>query len=73
MSKNEKFIIAGRRLLWFEAMHDEDLKNIHEDVTSIHADFNVYYLNFVICTKYDIRIYDAVKGRLKKVYSDVLD
>ena len=37
------------------------------------ADFNSYYLQFVIMTKYDVRIYDAVTGKLKKIYTDVLN
>ena len=37
------------------------------------ADFNTYYLKLFILTKYDIRIYDAVTGKLVKIFTELQD
>lgn len=71
MTKHDKFIIAGRRLIWYELMKDSLLKNNYKDVNPIYADFNTYYLQFIVVTKFDIRIYDCVNGKLRKIYTDV--
>mmetsp|Transcript_41306 Transcript_41306/g.36654 ORF Transcript_41306/g.36654 Transcript_41306/m.36654 type:complete len:270 (-) Transcript_41306:1051-1860(-) len=49
----------------------KSIKNFNEDVYAIHADYNAYYNTFVIVTKIDIRVYDAVTGRLRKVLTDL--
>lgn len=43
------------------------------DVSAINADFNTYYLEFVVATKNDIRVFDSNTGKLKKIYIDIHD
>lgn len=38
----------------------------------IIATFNKHFKNFVVVTKYDIRIYDSIDGKLNKVFTDLL-
>jgi WD40 repeat protein len=73
LTKHDKFIIAGRRLLWFELLKESALKTTYTDVTPVYAEFNHYYLQFVVATKYDVRIFDSFTGRLKKIYTEVQD
>lgn len=49
----------------------KSIKNFNEDVYAVFADYNPYYNTFVIMTKIDIRIYDAVSGKLRKVFTDL--
>ena len=39
----------------------------------IQVEFNTYYLQFVVLTKYDLRVYDCVTGKLRKIYTEVQD
>lgn len=73
ITKHDKFIIAGRRLIWFELLKDSLLKNNYKDVNPIYADFNTYYLQFIVVTKFDMRVYDCINGKLRKIYTDVQD
>ena len=49
----------------------KSLKVFNEDVYGISAQYNSYYNTFVVLTKIDIRVYDAVSGKLKKVFADL--
>lgn len=73
ITKHDKFIIAGRRLIWYELLKDSLLKNNYKDVNPIYADFNTYYLQFVVVTKFDVRVYDCINGKLRKIYTDIQD
>jgi WD40 repeat protein len=73
VTKHDKFIVAGRRLIWYELLKESAMKTINQDVTPVFADFNAYYLQFIVVTKYDIRIYDSITGRLRKIFTEVLD
>ena len=44
-----------------------------EDIYPISVDFNLYYNCFVVLTKMDLRLYDAMNGKLKKVFNDLYD
>lgn len=37
------------------------------------VEFNLYYNCFVVLTKMDIRLYDAMSGKLKKVFNELFD
>lgn len=43
------------------------------DLQAVSVQFNKYYLNFVVVTKNEVRIYDASTGNLVKVFSEILD
>ncbi|OMJ89930.1 hypothetical protein SteCoe_7819 [Stentor coeruleus] len=73
IAKHDKFIVAGRRLIWYELMKDSMMKSNYKDVNPILAEFNTYYLQFVVLTKYDLRVYDCVSGKLRKIYTEVQD
>ena len=44
-----------------------------DDVYPISVEFNAYFNCFVVLTKMDIRLYDAMTGRMKKVFNDLYD
>lgn len=66
-------MVAGRRLIWYELHKESAIKTSSKDVSPVYADFNSYYLQFVVTTKYDIRVYDSITGKLKKIYTEVQD
>lgn len=39
----------------------------------ISVEFNLYYNIFVVLTKLDVRIYDAMSGKLKRVLNELYD
>lgn len=49
------------------------MKSLNEDIYAICVDFNTYFNYIVILTKIDVRCYDAMTGRLKKVFNEVYD
>jgi len=73
ITKYDKFVVAGRRLAWYELHKESSLKSTAQDIVPICAGLNTYYMEFVVVTKYDIRIYDSFNGRLKKIYGEVQD
>ncbi|OMJ82114.1 hypothetical protein SteCoe_17280 [Stentor coeruleus] len=73
IAKHDKFIVAGRRLIWYELMKESMMKNNYKDVNPILVEFNTYYLQFVVLTKYDLRVYDCSNGKLKKIYTEIQD
>ena len=73
IAKHDKFIVAGRRLIWYELLKDSMVKTNYKDVNPIQVEFNTYYLQFVVLTKYDLRVYDCVTGKLRKIYTEVQD
>lgn len=73
LTKQDKFVLAGKRLMWFGLQRQSAVKSLNAELTPIFADFNFYYQQFVVVTKFDVRVYDSVTGRLKKIYTEVLD
>jgi hypothetical protein len=49
------------------------MKSLNEDIYALGVDFNTYFNWFVVLTKIDIRAYDAMSGKLKKVFNEVYD
>jgi len=43
-----------------------------EEATPIIATFNKHFKNFTVVTKYDIRVYGSIDGKLTKVFTDLL-
>jgi hypothetical protein len=43
----------------------------NDDIIPVQADFNTYYLQIDVLTKVDMRIYDAVNGRLLKIFTEI--
>jgi WD40 repeat protein len=50
-----------------------DTRGPLDDVYPIAVEFNLYYNCFVVLTKMDIRLYDAMSGKMKKVFNDLYD
>ena len=44
-----------------------------DDVVPLSVEFNLYYNCFVVITKMDIRLYDAMSGKMKKVLNELYD
>ncbi|EGR28930.1 hypothetical protein IMG5_166500 [Ichthyophthirius multifiliis] len=72
--KKDMFILTGKRLAFFENLQFSGKKlNINDDVYPLSIQFNYYYKQFCILTKNDMRMYDAMTGKLKKVFNDLQD
>lgn len=70
----DKFVIGGKRLFFYENVaFTRNMKHFNDDICAIAVEFNEYYNWFVVLTKIDIRVYDALTGRLKKVFNDIHD
>lgn len=72
LNKYDKFIVAGRRLVWFD-MHEDSGNKGYKEVNPIHIEFNSYFFQLFVLTKYDLRIYDCSTGRLRKIFTDIQD
>ena len=71
ISKHNKFIVAGKRIILFELDTNSSLRDLYFGAKPISVEFNSYYMQFIVLTKFDIRIYDCATGKLKKIYSDL--
>ncbi|KRW99211.1 WD40-repeat-containing domain [Pseudocohnilembus persalinus] len=71
---HDKFVVAGKRQIFYEnAAVTKSMKSINEDLTVLQVEFNTYYNYFVVLTKIDVRCYDAMTGKLRKVFNEVHD
>ena len=71
---HDKFVLSGKRLNYYEnAAVSKNMKSLNEDIYALCVDFNTYFNWFVVLTKIDIRAYDAMSGKLKKVFNEVYD
>lgn len=71
---DSRFLVGGKRLLLFtnEAMQ-KDHQAYDEELVPLTTCFNSYFNTFNVVTKNDIRVYDAITGKLKKVLTDMTD
>ena len=61
--KHDKFVLSGKRLTYYEnEAASKTMKNINDDINAITVEFNTYFNTFVVLTKTDVRIYDAMCG-----------
>ena len=74
LAREDKFVVSGKRLNYY---HNSALTTNHKPTTEecypINVEFNLYFNVFVIQTKQDIRIYDGLTGKLKKVFNEIQD
>lgn len=75
LTKSDKFVYSGKRLNYFinAAQSNLKVKGPNEEIYPIQVEFNIYFNAFVVLTKFDVRIYDAMSGKLKKVMNEVFD
>ena len=75
ITRSDRFVYSGKRLNYFHnaALSNTKQKGPNEEIYPIAVEFNVYYNAFVVLTKIDIRIYDAMSGKLKKVVNELFD
>ena len=68
----KQFAVLSKRLIFYDTNEEmEEVEDIN-DFECIFAAFNEHYLNFIVVTKKDIRIYNASDGRVNKIFRDVL-
>lgn len=72
LPKHEKFMLAGKRLMTFELIHNSANYEKLYEIKPIMVEFNSYYMQFAVLTRFDLRIYDCVTGRLKKVFTKII-
>ncbi|OMJ87796.1 hypothetical protein SteCoe_10448 [Stentor coeruleus] len=70
LHKQDKFAIAGKRLMFFELKSNVSNNEILYDIKPLNVEFNSYYMQFIVSTRFDVRIYDCLTGKLKKIYTD---
>lgn len=75
LTKSDRFVYSGKRLNYFfnAAQTNQKQKGPSEEIYPIQVEFNMYFNQFVVLTKFDARIYDAMSGKLKKVMNEVFD
>ena len=44
-----------------------------DEIFAVQVEFNAYYNSFIVLTKIDVRVYDALSGKLRKVFNDLFD
>lgn len=70
--KLDRFVIAGKRCTFYEnAAVTKSMKSINDDLAVLQVEFNTYFNYFVLLTKIDVRCYDAMTGKLRKVFNEV--
>ena len=69
LNRHDKFMLSGKRLMTFELIHNAASHEKLYDIKPITVEFNSYYMQFIVLTRFDIRIYDCLTGRLKKVFT----
>lgn len=69
--------MLSKRFLFYDTKKKDGLNNqklqASEEIFPLMAEFNSYYLNFVIVTPLDIRIYNAKDGKLQNIIQNLLD
>jgi len=67
----DKFMVLSKRFLIYDTIKKDFLealdKQKQDDCVPLLADFNSYYLTFVVVTGNDIRVYNAKDGKLVKI------
>ncbi|CAD8060727.1 unnamed protein product [Paramecium primaurelia] len=77
ITRTDRFVYSGKRLNYFynaaQMSSNQKQKGPNEEVYPIYVEFNMYFNQFIVLTKFDLRIYDAMGGKLKKVMNEVFD
>ena len=71
ISKHDKFVIAGKRLMVYDLDQNTAVKDMYFNCKPISVEFNSYYMQIVVLTSFDIRIYDCITGRLKRIINSL--
>jgi len=67
IARKDKFVIGGKRLVFYNNAVVADTRgggNVFDEIYPIDANFNEYHNFLVVQTKIDIRIYNAMTGKL---------
>lgn len=51
----------------------KNMKDFSAEISPITCSLNMYYKVFLVTTKVDMRVYDALTGRLVKVFTNLSD
>lgn len=70
--KNDNFLLAGRSLVYCFNLEAQDKLKFLEDAYPVHVEFNSYFKQFVVVTKFDVRVYKPTDGLLDRVFTSVL-
>ena len=74
ISKEDKFILSGKRIqVYNNDTMRKNIKDFNDELMPLACEFNLYYKTFVVMTKIDFRVYDALTGRLVKVITSLND
>ena len=71
--------MTGKRLNYFKngantgTAAKREQRGMIDDVYPIQVEFNSYFNAFVVLTKMDVRLYDAMTGRMNKVFNELFD
>ena len=69
---NDSFIFGTKKVYFYS---NEDLKKqlkLMAESNPVLVEFNNHFKNFIILTKFDMRILNAVSGRVERAFSDII-
>ena len=68
ITKHDRFVLGGKRLQFYENHGSfKTDRHVLDEIYPIQVDFNEYFNYFVVMSKVDIRYYNVLTGKLKKV------
>jgi len=69
------FFILSKWFLQYdiEELEEAFLVGREDDTIPLYAEFNKHYNNFVICTKWDVWIYNSQTGWIQKCFTEMID
>lgn len=71
MLPDDSFLIGSRRIFYY---HNLDLKNqlaLLGQSQPVKAVFSDHYKNFMVLTRYDMRVFSPITGKLSGVFTDI--
>jgi len=69
---NDSFLFGIKKIYFYS---NEDLKKqlkLMAESNPVLVEFNNHFKNFIILTKYDMRVLNAVTGRVERAFSDII-
>lgn len=74
LPKQDRFCIGGKRIQTYnnDAMR-KNINNFNAELVPLSCHFNMYYKAFLVSTKVDMRVFDALTGKLIKVFTNLSD
>lgn len=74
LPEQDRFCIGGKRVqLYNNDATRKNMKDFSAEINPLTCSLNMYYKVFLVTTKVDMRVYDALTGKLVKVFTNLSD